>query len=347
MTKGTGKMTDRNARASAFGWDFQSNLALYFVSKDLKNLNRVKVEGPTEDIELFYEDGRSIFIQAKSQENPYQSSSNTNTHLKSAVKTLIDASMKTDYSLLYYGTNIANPFIFKEFNMLFSNGSTDYSFNELPDKIKTKIKKYVKEVSKSDNLPLDNFDYNRLRITTLPFFGDDNQTRYRYIKESIEIFLNKLGLSWSQVESIFGYYQLIFTQNPSKMIDIQKDDLAWPIIIYSLDSSSEEFYEEFDLDISEEDAIENIYKDFIEKKSLEFSLLNEVSNHFLSFTTNKSYTTRRSLPKEFIEKHYYHYSQKMFFNELNDMSEPVTKLILWKIIKKIRTIDKLRREIGL
>lgn len=347
MVKGMIKMKDRNARASAFGWDFQSNLALYFVSKDLKTLSRVKVEGPTEDIELFYNDGRSIFIQAKSQENPYQSSSNTNTHLKNAIKTLIDASLKIDYSLLYYGTNIANPFIYREFNMLFSNGSTDYSFNELPEKIKTKIKKYIEDVSRTEELSLDNFDYNRLRITTLPFYGDDNQTRYRYIKESIEIFLNKLGLSWSQIESIFGYYQLLFTQNPSKKVDIQKEDLAWPIIIYSLDSSSDEFYEEFDLDISDEDAIENIYKDFIEKKSLEFTLLNEVSNHFLSFAMDKTYTSRRSLPKEFIEENHSYYSKKMFLNELNDMSESVTKLILWKIIKKTRTIHKLRKEVGL
>lgn len=339
-------MTDRNARPSAFGWDFQSNLALYFVSKDLKSLSSVKVEGPTEDIELFYEDGSSTFIQAKSQVDPY-SSSNANLHLKNALKTLIDAASKTDYSLLYYGSNISNPFVFKEYGTLFLIGATDYSFNELPDRIKEKIKKYANEISDSENLSLVNFDYNRLRITTLPFFGDDDETRYRFIKRSVEIFLETLGLKSPQINNVFTHYQLLFTQNSSKIINIQKEDLAWPIIVYSLDTTSDEFYEEFDLDVSEEDAIENIYRDFIEKKTLEFTLFNEVSNQFLDFTKSKSYQNKKNAGKEFIEKYCLYYSEKLFFGELDEMSEPVTQLILWKIIKKIKVIRRLNKEVGL
>lgn len=339
-------MPDRNAQSSAFGWDFQSNLALYFASQDLKSLSRIKVEGPTEDIELFYEDGSSTFIQAKSQLDPY-SSSNTNLHLKNAIKTLIDASTKTDYSLLYYGSNISNPFVFKEFSNLFLTGPTDYSFHELPDKIKDKIKKYVDETANNENLSLNNFDYNRLRITTLPFYGDNDDTRYRLIRHSVEILLETLGLKSPQINNVFTHYQLLFTQNSSKAIDIKKVDLAWPIIIYSLDTTSEEFFSEFDLDVSEEDAIENIYEDFIEKKSLEFTLFNEVSNEFLAFTKSESYQNKRSAAKEFIEKNCSDYSKKLFFGELDEMSEPVTQLILWKIIKKIRVIRKLSKEVGL
>lgn len=339
-------MTDRNAQAGAFGWDFQSNLALYFASKDLKSLSRVKVEGPTEDIELFYEDGRSTFIQAKSQLEPYNSS-NTNSHLKNALKTLIDATSKTDYSVLYYGSNISNPFVFKEFSGLFGVGATDYSFNELPPKIKAKIEKYVHEVSISENLSLDKFDYNRLRITTLPFFGDDDETRYRVIKQRVENLLDSLGLKSPQINSIFTHYQLLFTQNSSKKINIYKKDFAWPIIVYSLDTTSDEFYEEFNLDVSEEDAIESIYTGFIEKKTLEFTLFNEVSNHFLDFTESKSYQNKRNAAREFIDKHCLYYSRKIFYGKLDDMSEPVTQLILWRIIKKIKVIKRLNKEVGL
>lgn len=171
-------MTNRNAQSSAFGWEFQSNLALYFATKDLKQLKKVKVEGPTEDIELFYEDGSSTFIQAKSKSDPHNDT-NTNLHLKNAIKTLMDASTKTEYSWLYYGFNINNPFVYKEFGRLFFYGATDHTFNELPEKIKDKIRTYAYEISKNEKISLSNFDFNRLRILTVPFYGEDDETRYR------------------------------------------------------------------------------------------------------------------------------------------------------------------------
>lgn len=339
-------MTNRNAQSSAFGWEFQSNLALYFAAKDLKQLQKVKVEGPTEDIELFYEDGSSTYIQAKSKLDPHNDV-NTNSHLKDAIKTLIDASNKTKYSWLYYGSNIHNPFVYKEFGRLFFNGATDHSFNELPEKIKDKIRKYAYEASKKEKISMSKFDFNRLRILTVPFYGEDDETRYRYIKQRIELFLESLGLKTPQISSVFIYYQLLFAQNPSKKLVIQKKDLAWPIIIYSLDTKNDDFYEEFSLNISEEDEIENIYSDFIEKKTLDFTFFNEISNHFKNFVENKEYINRRNIATEFIEKYHLHYSQKLFFDMVDDTSKSVTSLILWKIIKKSRVILRLQKEMGL
>lgn len=346
MTDNNPEFIDTNAQSSAFGWDFQSSLALFFVSKDLKNLDKVKVEGRTEDIELYYEDGRTVFIQAKSQKNPY-SSSNTNKHLTSAMKTLINTSLKSEYTTLYYGTNISNPFVYKEFQGLFLGGPTDYTFDELSEKIQTKIKKSVEIAAKDEELSLMKFDYNCLRICTLPFFGDDDDTRYRYIKENIEIFLDKLDIRRPVVSRIFDYYQLIFSKNSSKSIDIKKKELAWPIIIFSLDTNSDEFFTEFDLDMSEEDAVENIYQDFIDKKSLDFSLITEIINDFSAFLKTKNYTDRRSTPVIFIKQNWSFYSGKIFSDELSEIAEPVTQLIMWKIIKKNKIIKKLQKEVNL
>lgn len=173
---------DTNAQASAFGWDFQSSLALFIVAQNLKNLKSIKVEGKTEDIEILYENQEMIYIQAKSQLDPY-SISNTNKHLKDALKTLINASQNNNYASLVYGTNIANPFVFQKFSTMFVNSPTIYSFSQLPEKIKDKIKSYIFKVSQQEKLDLSNFDINRLIIRTFPFFGDDDQTRYRFIGE--------------------------------------------------------------------------------------------------------------------------------------------------------------------
>ncbi|HGA1133669.1 TPA: hypothetical protein ACIRFQ_001812 [Streptococcus suis] len=63
-------MTSSNATPSAFGWDFQANLGLYLImDEDLKQIKKFKIEGETEDIEIYYRDTterKPKFIQAKS-----------------------------------------------------------------------------------------------------------------------------------------------------------------------------------------------------------------------------------------------------------------------------------------
>ncbi|MGT2895752.1 hypothetical protein ACVRZR_05150 [Streptococcus entericus] len=77
-------MSSSNATASAFGWDFQANLGLYLVmDDDLTQVEKFKIEGNTEDIEIYYRGNtgrKPSFIQAKAQENP-RSDNTTSEHL--------------------------------------------------------------------------------------------------------------------------------------------------------------------------------------------------------------------------------------------------------------------------
>ncbi len=306
---------DTNAQASAFGWDFQSSLALFIVSQNLKDLKSIKVEGKTEDIEISYKNQEMIYIQAKSQRDPY-SSSNTNKHLKDALKTLINASQTNSYAYLVYGTNIANPFVFQKFSTMFSNSPTKYSFSELPDKIKDKIQSYGLKIAQQEKLDISNFDVNRLIIRTLPFFGDDDRTRYRFIKESVTEFLTNIGLSNAQAARVFENYQLDFAKNPSKSIALEKGDLTWPIVIFALDPVNDDFFEEFDLDMGEEDAIENTYSEFIERKSIDFHFINQVVQQYRDYLKSKNYTSKRTAPKSFIEEYANYYEKKYSFQSL-------------------------------
>lgn len=337
---------DTNAQASAFGWDFQSSLALFLIADDIANLKHVKVEGKTEDIELVYKDGSNVFIQSKSQLNPY-STSNSNKHLKNGIKTLINASQKNEYSHLLYGTNISNPFVLKKFAALFSGGPTNHSFNELPIELKNKTIKIVNKVAKEEKLSLANFDYNRFSVITLPFYGDDDNTRYRFVKEKILYFLDKIGLNGIQSNKIFNNFLFDFTKNPVKSINIEKEDLAWSIIIFALDTNNDEFFEEFDLDIAEEDAIQNIYTNFIERKSLEFTLLTEVRQNFIELYSSGTLGTKRGSTVNFINKTAEVYEKKLFYDETTDLTLAVTKFILWKILKKRKIVERISKEIGL
>lgn len=43
-----------NASASAFGWQFQIIVGIILSLENIKNLNEVKIEGNTEDVELYF-----------------------------------------------------------------------------------------------------------------------------------------------------------------------------------------------------------------------------------------------------------------------------------------------------
>lgn len=63
-------MSDRNASASAFGWDFQANSAILLMLENIKEAKRVRVEGANEDIEITLQDHTKIYAQAKAVEKP-------------------------------------------------------------------------------------------------------------------------------------------------------------------------------------------------------------------------------------------------------------------------------------
>ena len=46
------RISNSNASASAFGWDFQANAAILLMLENIENAKSIKVEGRTEDIEI-------------------------------------------------------------------------------------------------------------------------------------------------------------------------------------------------------------------------------------------------------------------------------------------------------
>ena len=59
-------MGDRNASPSAFGWDFQANAAILLMLENIREADKVRVEGADEDIEITLKDKTKIYSQVKS-----------------------------------------------------------------------------------------------------------------------------------------------------------------------------------------------------------------------------------------------------------------------------------------
>ena len=55
-------MCDRNASPSAFGWDFQANAAILLMIENIKKVDKIRVEGKTEDIEITLKNKTKIYI---------------------------------------------------------------------------------------------------------------------------------------------------------------------------------------------------------------------------------------------------------------------------------------------
>lgn len=136
-------MSDRNASASVFGWNFQTNAAILLMLENMKDAKSVRVEGSYEDIEITLQNQTKLYAQVKAVEKP-DDTSHVIDKLTNALRSLSDAAKNGDGSLFTYVTNSLNPFSDKRMCGYFT-GRTHLSFNELPDAAKKKNKRDYSE----------------------------------------------------------------------------------------------------------------------------------------------------------------------------------------------------------
>ncbi len=161
-------MPNNNASSVLFGWDFQINSAIVLMLDNIQVADDVRVEGDTEDIELYLNNGEKIFSQAKSivRIDDY---SNVIAKLKNSLRSLSNAN-HSDVAKLIYVTNTPNPFNNTETMSAFY-GHTRISYSDLPTICKNKIDEIV------DELNLDNFEQTKFHIHIIPFFTDNFDER--------------------------------------------------------------------------------------------------------------------------------------------------------------------------
>jgi hypothetical protein len=338
-----------NATPSAFGWDFQSNAAILLALKNIKNLDSLKVEGNIDDIELYLKDNKRIFAQAKSQEDPTPSS-NTLTKLKDALKTLINATNQSEYEKIIYISNIMNPLKKNDLNNYWGHYFSIYSYTELNDQAKEIIDHYINSVVNNFPLDISNLDYNKLEICAFPFFGQDNETRYKIIYEAVNKFLvsAKINSPYGVAQDVMDFWQNIFFQNAStRHVELKKEELVWPIVVLeSSNSNYNDFFDDFDLGEIEE--INRKYSAFINKKTEQFEFVTQVITDFNEFRNANRRLKGKQAFEEFVESKWQFYDS-IIINELvePEIKEGVAKLVIIKIIKNRFTINNVKEAAGL
>lgn len=103
-------MKKRNASFSAFRWDFQINDAIVLMLENITEVNKVRVERASEDIELTLDSGEKIYSQAKSVVKASNDFTNVKQKLNDALESLANEYKMGDSQQLIYVTNSPNPF---------------------------------------------------------------------------------------------------------------------------------------------------------------------------------------------------------------------------------------------
>ena len=99
---------NRNASSTNFGFEYQINVAIYFMFSYLKDIKNIKVEGQKEDVEITLTNKSKYMIQAKSQTKDLYNNKGNSSKLKSAMLGLAEADSK-NVEYLFYASNMINP----------------------------------------------------------------------------------------------------------------------------------------------------------------------------------------------------------------------------------------------
>lgn len=328
-----------NATPSAFGWEFQFNAAIIIMLNAIQSAKEVKVEGEVEDIEVFLNDGKKIFAQAKGCTTP-DDATNALRDLKKALGTLSVASQTGQAQSLVFVTNRPNPFKKPATMYRFSNGYSCVPYSDLPDE----CKKRIEDIAHKQKLTLEK---EKLSVLVFDFAGEE-PNRYRIVKQRIAEFLVSLGDNyggWAQ--KAMDRWQLSFGKNASsKSKRISKRDMVWPLIVWMCERGTHEWLQDFDEATC--DQISSTFGKMINETSERFEFVTKVMSDFVLFQKQNSGLTQKEVTKKFITE------KSMSFREEFDLSgldantaKAVMELTVEKVLRERVFISKMKKAVNL
>ena len=328
-----------NATPSAFGWEFQFNAAIIIMLNAIREAKEVKVEGETEDIEVFLNDGKKIFAQAKGCMTP-DDMTNALRDLKKALGTLSVASQTGLAQSLVFVTNRPDPFKNPSTMQRFSHGYSCVPYLDLPDV----CKKRIEDITNKQKLTLEK---EKLSVLVFDFAGEE-PNRYRVVKQCIAEFLMSLGDNyggWAQ--KAMDRWQLSFGKNASsKSKRISKQDIIWPLIVWMCARGTHEWLQDYDEATC--DQISSTFGKMINETSERFEFVTKVMSDFALFQKQNPGLIQKEVAKKFITE------KSMSFRDEFDLSgleantaKAVMELTVEKVLRDRFAISGMKKAVNL
>ena len=327
-------MENRNASASAFGWDFQANAAILLMLENIQEAEMVRVEGKDEDIEITLADKTKIYSQVKAVIKP-DDYSHVIAKLTAALETMNQAALNGDGCLYTYITNSPNPFNNQK-TMSYFTSKTHLFFDELPASAQKKIVEIL------NNKGFTNIDTAKIDVRVIPFYGRDLKNRYKEIKNAVNDLLTELNIPTDGLGTdILNIWQRDFFQNatqPDTTIAIDKNEMMWPLIVLVVDKVVASEYKK-DFDDDEIVEIENKYKLVINQQTLLYEFVTKVISDHRRY--GKSV-------KVFVNDCWNDYLERLANIDADDSEKEILmKIILYRILKQRKYISDIKKGVNL
>ena len=334
-------MSNRRASHVTFGFDFQVNAAIVLMLENIKDMKSLRLEGNYEDIELLMDDGQYILAQAKSVVNASSDFRNVRSNIKKSLRTLSEGSYNKSIKQLIFITNSPNPFNDQEsMSAFYGNAKRDY--NTLPPSAKALVDEYLQNI----DTPLDT---NKLRVQILPFETDNNDEKYKVVKQAIDDFIGQLNINiygiGKRLLQVWHNDIFINSTNANADISLTKKSIMWPIIVIATDIAQydDDFMNEFDESLYDE--IVHAYKDLIDSCCERYDFFAKVLKDYTMF----EYAGNNSQKcVNFAKTKWTDYLSEFDIDGIdNDTKEGLAKIVLYSIVRRRITIDNIRKGVNL
>lgn len=336
-----------NASSTMEGFQFQVNVAIYFMLRYLKDIDSIRVEGEKEDVEVNLKDKHRYMIQAKAQTIDLKDNKNNAKNLKDALKSLANADEK-NVQYLFYASNMRDPLnssdaVFKEYNIVTKK------YNDLSEQSQRKIDKQIANLNGID------INKDKLVIIRIPFFGEFEEEKYKFIVQTAKEVFSSMGDNIVYKSNyIVRKIESKFNNNGTdkKETVITKEDFCnWIILteIEGMDLSGDNLNIGID-ELEYYDAYEQ-YKRFIDEKMSSYENYGKVYSLFLRVRNNKKITINEFVKEKKLELYNYFFEDVLEdeeqINENNKFDIYVAQIISYAILKRNSIIKKIKEGAGL
>ena len=342
---------------TAFGWLFQVIAAIVLSLEYKDNLEKVKVEGKTEDIELVFTDRAPMYVQAKSVSGDIGDTKEAARHCDNALNTLINATnvVKEEYSNLMYISNLMNPMNLKEYDRLARwLPQEDRLYVRDYDQLPKAGKEYLeaRKQTAENNLQKkgylsadDHFHWNKFKIATLIFARSESSSQKCVaLEEQIKDLLKESTLSVR--ENIINLLRARYYDNATNYeTEIRKEDICWIFIVKYLASIITSEYTD-DVDIDDLDEVQGYVDNFLSEQEGNIDAVNEVLSRYNEIQKDSTYKNIKGNKEKievFLDK-YWDEFKELFPIKNERIQREGMKILVTKILRKRRIIQNLKKE---
>lgn len=311
-----------NASPSINGWFFQISAGLYLFLRDIKHSDFLKIEGENEDIEIGTAGGL-VYAQAKSLSDVNNRSSVPNAY-KRALESL--KNNKDKAAELLYISNIQDPF--NDGQEKYYDYGSEFSFSQLRLATQEKIRTFLG----------GDFEYGKLRIVIVPFYGDE-RTKASLVTNELGKFLVGAKVDPSYKEAIYDTLITLGLENASqKKWRISKNTLVFHIALPYLES-----YHNREADIaSDPDNYETArerYRAFLKNLEADYKLFARVITRY----AEEKKTTNCDIAS-FVKNNATEFLEFIPENYHEEIRLELVRILVYRVLQQRFTLDGIRKE---